>query len=559
MESPPVHGDTSRTGMPPGKSGRYVGTVIKYRDTDMVVQLKNNTIRVPLDASIPLGAKVQVTFSADGSVTVEAIDTAQAKAVAKDAQLSFLLELSNKAVRSDGTANPKTSVTLSGESYDTLFKKGIISSVLLGKVLAADTSQIPTNSSSSATPLTKYIIETPGQRFEAWSKASFNMGDFIHFSLTKENDRLMLMPADESKAVPEGLQKILSDGGQSYTPAYRLAQDYLAPFSNESWYGQGVLDFGRLLDDAGITRQPALQERPPGLAGLENSSLQWLSVPPGMVIRSELDNLVEQLLRMFSTNERDGELSKEQAYIWSRIVRNPFELLPFLNQFMPVDQPGGLTEASTDSSLRFLQSDLLLSMQQAGTEKLDTAIPERFSLSEFYQMLDRQEDHTRSEQNMKLQKFVLEAMQNELTQDRDVLSGESMYGYYWHKQKWRGIRFRFTADEQTGKNSSDERPVRFTVETLADNMGKVILDTALTKKGADIHMKHERGNRESIEAALPPELKKKEKRLDYLDFKVNNYTVSGIEESATPFPGFSSALFSLPTKNDDDSHIDIKV
>ncbi|MFC1586025.1 hypothetical protein ACFL5V_10795 [Fibrobacterota bacterium] len=604
---------TSEPQLVPGST--YIGTVIKRLKKDLIVQLAQGALRIPLDIQLPPGSRVQITQDPSGLVLLKPLDVgAEGRELQGDSvtgrslrgeQLSVLLDVSFAGEKKDRAPRPEKRAAERNVASDYVsFNRGRPEDIsFLGRIISvlsqtsrerseprpAETGQLPN----------KYLVESRGHRFKVLSWASLEKGQFVHFHLDKSGDNFFLRVLDQNQAVPEKLQTLLGGAGKEYHPAFRLVYDYLLPLSQEPYFPKVVKDFGELVKASGIIARPPGEEPaaekknapavssaptdlPPSSETVEPGSdvspriagesefpagerlkpdggasiPMELSAEGEAIRRPFLEDQLDKLLSVFLKFPRDQAMPREQAVIWSKVIQNPFSALPFLDSFVPVvpERP----EMSPDQMRTvplLLTEGMELSPVRTDLFPPELNLPERFSLAEFYQFLDRQDEMGKLEVNLKMQKFVMQALQSELAVDQESSSGDGQFGYYRHEDVWRGIKFRWKQHKRRQGEEGKPKPVNLNITTETKNMGKVVLDAVLDSAGTRLHFQNRKGD---VRELLAQEIRELERQLAHLDFKVESWEYSLLPEEPEQeaFPIIPQGV--QGKRKRDDGHLDIR-
>ncbi len=417
-------------------------------------------------------------------------------------------------------------------------KEGFVGRVA-SEVVSEDVGRAKTGNRAVTGP---YTIEMPFQTIEAFADTQLNKGELIHFTLKKEASGIFLkplMPSQVGRQIPQAVQQFIQKNGSSYSPALHLAVEQLNRFSKEGWYHQAVNDFTHVIASSGLVTS--------GNMNIQNAIPDGLpfnySVPKrDLPLSAELQVLLQNMAR-FPVDTSDPIL---QAHIWRAAALQPFGLVESLNAM-------GLQPEESSTS-----DKTLLNLGSPFIRNRHANLPARWfpagrftleNLHHHFHQLSLQPD---SDPQVRSMKFLLEGVIYELSQEREIQSGESFATYIQYRGKWHGIRLRW-ADAQSAADPDNQEQLSFSIETMTDNLGKSIIDTTILKDKANLHFQHEKGQ---VMPFFEAELAQLEARLSRFDFKVGQYQVSRLIEKLADRT--QNNLFPPPGPELDKGNLDLK-
>jgi len=261
-----------------------------------------------------------------------------------------------------------------------------------------------------------------------------------------------------------------------------------------------------------------------------NLDVDTKPVIPDYPIRPESNYAasVEKLLSLFLNFSRDAEVPNTQAAVWGMAVKFPILTSYLLEQFIPFEsQQESQDNKKPGSLLLEISERQLVFKDNIPLPAVNNSRP--FSLSDFYSETSRKDLPENLNIDLKLQKFVMEAIQSDITSGDSKTAEHSLSGFTWVDNKWRRIRFQFKKNEPNSIKKSGT--VNLDIELETRNLKKVVLQAVLESKGAIIHIQHEKGN---IKHLLASEIKVLEKSLSHLEFKVLHWKSTRLHDISSP-------------------------
>ncbi len=559
VENNPDSSSSSRPDrfLKPGQ--KLTGIIVKHTDKEMVVQLDQGRIKVPLDPQVAVGSKVQVIIEPSGMILVKLLSGQQSQAgvgAGSQSKLDFNLTLLHDA---KGNVRQEASGVLKPAGISSVVSASLIASdiirvdwqptpsapvpeVIVGKVTASlpvDANTAASLQSGLTVPgpvsgLFNIIVESLQGEINIYSKKPVPAGEFLHFIPSSQGQEITLIPAGPNQQAGRGLGAILSAGNIAYHPAYSIAYSVFEGLSGEPYFNQSVIDFGDLLIKSGIlasdqelhtskaaqlqneVKQVGNQSLPPVFADIIGSPGEGVSAA-SLRPSTQFAQQVEGLLNIFLNFKQDTQLGAEQAQIWSRFIKMPYvqnQLFSWLEPVAPDTSSSQVDSKVQDKREVVINGTTAFQLTPKGSEALSAGGQSQFNLPQLYQLMEQLDTEGKLSGDGKLQKFVLEAVLSDQQLSKES-PGDVYTGLTWQGGEYKRLQMRYNLK---GRGPADvQKPVVLNIESFAEHIGRVKVQATLTKDGAEIGFQNEKVD---VKSFMGDEINTLEQSLSHLGIKI---------------------------------------